>query len=63
MSMKLTTKKSRHSDLVLEKYWITQCGWLHICTTVSRGIIITNGWKIFFYEIKREKYEIFTEIR
>ena len=27
--------KSRQSDLALEKQWVTQCGWLRLCTAVS----------------------------
>ena len=33
-------KKSRQSDLALEKWWVTQCGWMRLCTTVSMGITI-----------------------
>ena len=34
--------KSKQSDLVLEKYWVTQCGWLRLCTTVAMGMNIHN---------------------
>ena len=34
--------KSKQSDLVLEKYWVTQCGWLRLCTTFAMGITIKN---------------------
>ena len=27
--------KSRQSVLALEKWWVTQCGWLWLCTTVA----------------------------
>ena len=39
--------KSRQSDIALEKFWVTQCGWLWLCTTVSMGIVINNCWKLF----------------
>ena len=48
--------KSRQSDLVLEKWWVTQCGWLRICTTVVMVMTITNCWKLFRYGVKRERY-------
>ena len=34
--------KSRQSDLVLEKFWVTQCGWLCLFTSVAMGITINN---------------------
>ena len=34
--------KLRNSDLVLENYWFTKCGWIHLFTTFSMGITITN---------------------
>ena len=34
--------KSRQSDLALEKWWVTQCGWLRLCTKVAMGMTITN---------------------
>ena len=35
-------RKSRHSDLVLEKFWVTQCGWLRLYRTVAMVMSITN---------------------
>ena len=49
--------KSRHSDLALEKFCVTQCGWLRLCTVVDMGMTITNLWKIFRYGIKRFNHE------
>ena len=42
-------KKSRQSDLALDKLWVTQCGWMRLCTTVSMGMSITDFWKLFCY--------------
>ena len=58
-----THKKSRHSYLALEKWWITQCGWLRLCTTVAMGMTITNCWKLFRYGVKRDHYEKLIGIR
>ena len=49
--------KSRQSDLALEKWWVTQCGWLRLCTTVAMGMTITNCWELFRYGVKREHYD------
>ena len=49
--------KSRQSDLALEKWWFTQCGWLRLCTAISMRIIITNCWKLFCCGVKRERYD------
>ena len=54
---------SRQSDLVLEKFWVPQCGWIWFCTTVVMGMTITNCWKLFHYGIKRENYYKFIGIR
>ena len=35
-------KKSRQSDLALEKFWVTQCGWIRLCNTVVMGMKITD---------------------
>ena len=48
--------KSSQSDLVLKKFWVTQCGWKRLCKTVDTGITITNFWKIFCYGVKRYHY-------
>ena len=49
--------KSRQSDLALEKWWVTQCGWLRIGTTVAMGMSINNCWKLFRYGVKRDHYD------
>ena len=49
--------KSSRSDLSLEKLWVTQCGWLRLCTIVAMVITVNNFWKIFFYGVKRYHYE------
>ena len=41
-------RKSRHSDLALEKLWVNQCGWMWLFTTVSMVMTTNNDWKIFF---------------
>ena len=55
--------KSRQSDLALEKWWVTQCVWLRLCTTVAMGMTITNCWKLFRYGVKREHYDKLIGIR
>ena len=47
----------------LEKFWVTQCGWLRLCTTVAMGTTITNLWKLFRYGVKRYHYEKLIGIR
>ena len=37
-------KKSCQSGLLLDNCWVTQCGWLWLCTTVDMGMTITNCW-------------------
>ena len=49
--------KSRQLDLALEKFWVTQCDWLRLCTTVSIGITITNCRGLFCYGVKRDHYD------
>ena len=46
--------KSRRSDLSLEKFWVAQCVWIRLCTTVDMGMTITNFWKLFHYGVKRD---------
>ena len=55
--------KSRQSDLAFVKFWVTQCGWLRLCTTFSMGMTITNCWKMFCYGVKIENYEKLIGIR
>ena len=40
-------KKSRHYDLALEKFWVTQCGWLRLCMKVAMVMAITNVGNCF----------------
>ena len=56
-------KKCRQSGFALEKFWVTQCGWLWLCTAVSMEMTITNLWKIFHYEAKRDHDDKFIGIR
>ena len=44
--------ESRHHDFVLDKFWVTQCGWLQLCATIDMVMTITNFWKRFFYGVK-----------
>ena len=55
--------KSRKYDLGLEKFWVTQCGWLRLCTTVSMVMTITNLRKPFSYGVKIDHYENFIDIQ
>ena len=55
--------KLRQSDLALDKWWVTQCGWLRLCTTVVMGMNITNCWKLFSYGVKRDHYDKLIGIR
>ena len=55
--------KSRQYYLALEKWWVTQCGWLRLCTTVAMGTNITNCWKLFCYGVKRDNYNKLIGIR
>ena len=56
-------KKSRQSDLVLEKFWVTRCGWLGLCTAVDMGTTITKFWKLFCYGFNRYHCEKLIGIR
>ena len=55
--------KSRQSGLALDKWWVTKCGWLRLCTTVAMGMTITNCWKLFRCGVKRERYDKLIGIR
>ena len=55
--------KPRQSDLALEKWWVTQCGWLRLRTAVAMGMTITNCWKLFRYGVKRDHYDKLIGIR
>ena len=55
--------KSIQSDLALEKWWVTQYGWLRLCKKVAMGMTITNCWKLFRYGVKREHYDKLIDIR
>ena len=41
----------------MEKLWVTQFGWLWLCTAVDMGMTITNLWKLFTYVVNRDHYE------
>ena len=56
-------KKSRRSDQALEKFWVTQCGWIRLCTTFSMLMAITNCWKLFCYGVKIYHYVKLINIR
>ena len=55
--------KPRQSDLDLEKLWVTQCGWLRLCTPFSIRMTITNCWKLFSYRVRKDHYEKLIGIR
>ena len=55
--------KFRHSDIAMEKFLVTQCGWLRLCTTVPMGMTITNCWKLFCYGFKRNHFNKYISIR
>ena len=44
--------KPRQSYLELEKFWVTKCGWIRLCTTVDIGMTINNSRKLFHYGFK-----------
>ena len=56
-------KKSRQSDLTLGKLWVTQCGWIHLCTIVDMELTINSFWKLFSYGVKRDHYKNLIGIR
>ena len=47
----------------MEKFLVTQCGWLRLCTTISIGMTITNCWKLFCYGVKRNHFNKSISIR
>ena len=55
--------KPRHLNLAMENFWVTQCGWLRLCTTVVMDMKINNCWKLFRYGISRDPYDKFIGIR
>ena len=55
--------KSLQLDLALEKFWVTQCGWIRLFTTDAMGTMITSFWKLFRYGVKRDRYDKFISIR
>ena len=55
--------KSIHYDLALEKWLVTQCGWLWLYMTVAMGMTITNYWKLFCHGVKRGHNEKLIGIR
>ena len=56
-------KKSRQSDFALEKFCVTQCGWIRLYMIDVIGITITNCWKLFRFGVKRYYYEKLIGIR
>ena len=56
-------KKPKNYYLALDKFWVTQCGWLWLCTIIAMGIHITNGWKLFCCGIKRDQNDKLIRIR
>ena len=49
--------------MALEKFWVPQCVWIWLCTTVSMGMTITDFCKLFRYGINRGYYDTFIGIR
>ena len=41
----------RHSDLEIDKYWVTQSGYFRLVTTVTLGMVIIDGELLFFHSI------------
>ena len=58
-----SNNKQIQSDMALEKWWVTQCGRIQLCTTVSMGMTINNCWKLFCYGFKRYHYEKLISIK
>ena len=57
LSIKLNPKKYRQSDSALERFRVTKCGWLRLCTAVAIGTNLTNFLKLFHHGVKRNHYE------
>ena len=55
--------KSSQYDLVLEKFWVTQCGWLWLCTIVAMVMTNTDFWQPIHYGVKRDHCDEFISIR
>ena len=41
-------------NLVLEKYWVTHSGYFRLATTVTLGMVITDGKLLFCHGIQRK---------
>ena len=41
----------RQSDLALEKYWVTQSGYFRLATTVTLGMVITDGKLLYCHGV------------
>ena len=54
---------SRQSNLEMKKWWVAQCGWIRICTTVDMVMTIINCWKLFRCGVKRDHYAKLIDIR
>ena len=55
--------KLRQYDFALEKWWVTRCGLVRLCTAVHMGMTTTSCWKLFRYGVKRDHYDKFIGIR
>ena len=55
--------KPSQSDLSLEKFFVTLCGWLRLCMTVAMGMSINNFWKPFSCGFRRDLYDKLIGIR
>ena len=51
------------SDIAMEKFLVTKCGWLQLCTTVSTGMTFTNCWKLFYFGVNRNHFNKSISIR
>ena len=56
-------KKHIQSDLAMEKYWVTQCGWICLCMAVAMVTNINNFWKPFSYGVNIDHYEKLIDTR
>ena len=55
--------KYSQSYFALKKFWVTQCGWLWLCTAFYMEMTITTLWKIFCYGVNRDHYEKLISMR
>ena len=50
-------KKSIEYNLALENYWVTQCGWMWLCTTVDMVMTIHFTGNYFVVELIEINYQ------